>query len=144
MLRFGNAVSHSPRSLEDLCRAAARLGVPREKLFTHVAGWKEGEQLYGAAVNSFSCPGWSFYRHAADPRRDTGVQLALKSGDAPYWAAVEWLYQGADEKAGWHGALTATLGDPRCRYVCIYNWSGVRGNRNAIEAVHQMLRSSVP
>ncbi len=86
------------RHLEDLCREASRLGVPREKLFTHVAGWKEGEKLYATAVNSLSCPGWSFYKHAADPLKDVGVQEALKVSDAPYWAAVEWLFQGLDKK----------------------------------------------
>jgi hypothetical protein len=130
------------RHLEDLCREANRLGVPREKLFTHVGGWKEGELLYGAGVNSFSCPGWSFYRHAADPRADVGVQRALKLSDAPYWAAVEWLYQGSDEKATWQRALTATLEDPRCRYLCIYNWRGIRGNRAALDAVHELLEAS--
>lgn len=132
------------RHLEDLCREAARLGVPREKLFTHVAGWQDGEKLYATAVNSLSCPGWSFYKHAADPRGDVGVQDALKTSDAPHWAAVEWLYQGPAEKAAWHRALTATLADPRCRYLCIYNWSGVRDNRGALDAIHQFLQAARP
>jgi hypothetical protein len=128
------------RHLEDLCREANRLGVPRERLFTHVAGWKEGEQLYATAVNSMSCPGWSFYKHAADPRSDIGVQEALKRSDAPYWAAVEWLYQGPDKTDAWQRSLTHTLADPRCRYLCIYNWSGVRDNRAALEAIHELTR----
>jgi hypothetical protein len=126
------------RHLEDLSREAARLGVPREKLFTHVAGWKDGEKLYAAAVNSLSCPGWSFYQHAADPRKDVGFQDALKISDAPHWAAVEWLYHGPAEPAAWHRALAATLADPRCRYLCIYNWSGVRENRAALDAIRQL------
>lgn len=130
------------RHLEDLSREATRLGVPREKLFTHVAGWKEGEKLYAAAVNALSCPGWSFYQHAADPRGDGGVQDAIKTSDAPHWAAVEWLYQGPAETAAWHGALTATLADPRCRYLCIYNWSGVRENRAALDAIRQLTGAS--
>jgi hypothetical protein len=130
------------RHLEDLCREAAHLGVPREKLFTHIAGWKERERLYAAAVNPLSCPGWSFYRYAEDPRGDAGVQAALKTTDAPYWAAVEWLYQGPAEPVGWHRALTATLGDPRCRYLCIYNWSGVSENRAALAAIRQLTGGS--
>ena len=128
------------RHLEDLCREANRLGVPREKLFTHVAGWKDGEKLYATAVNPFSCPGWSFYKHAAAPRGDVGVQAALRASDAPHWAAVEWLYQGPAETAAWHRALTATLEDPRCRYLCIYNWSGIQGNRGALDAIRQLTR----
>jgi len=128
------------RHLEDLCREASRLGVPRDKLFTHVAGWKEGEQLYAAGVNPFSCPGWSFYRYANNPRADTGVQSALKSSDAPSWAAVEWLFQGTDTKEAWAQALSATLADPRCRYLCIYNWPSVKNNRAALAAIQQLTR----
>lgn len=128
------------RHLEDLCREAARLGVPREQLFTHVAGWREGELLYATANNSLSCPGWSFYKHAADPPGDVGVQQALKASNAPYWAAVEWLYQGPAEKAAWERALTATLADKRCRYLCIYNWSGVRDNRAAMDAIRELIQ----
>jgi len=127
------------RHLEDLCREASKLGVPRDKLFTHVAGWKDGEKLYATAVNSHSCPGWSFYKHAVDPRGDMGVQDALKASDAPHWAAVEWLYQGPAEKAAWHRALNATLSDPRCHYLCIYNWPAVRGNPAAREAIREVI-----
>ena len=97
--------------LEDLSREAARLGVPRDRLFTHSAGWKDGELLYRAAVNRFSCPGWSFYRHAGDPRQDIGVQEALKPSDAPWWAATEWLYPGPRETQAWRRALENTLAD---------------------------------
>ncbi len=128
--------------LDDLCREAARLGVPREKLFTHVAGWKEGELLYQTAVNSNSCPGWSFYKHAADPREDTGVQAALKRSDAPWWAATEWLYQGPRETNSWRKALQHTLADRRCRYLCIYNWEGVRNSEPVLEAVRQTVAAS--
>ncbi|MBI4417966.1 MAG: hypothetical protein HY563_04260, partial [Ignavibacteriales bacterium] len=77
------------RHLDDLCALAAELGVPRGKLFTHVGGWKEEELLYDAALNKYSCPGWSFYRHAIDPTKDTGVQRVLRKSDAPFWAAAE-------------------------------------------------------
>lgn len=130
------------RHLEDLSRAAANLGVPREKLFTHSGGWKENELLYGAAVNQFSCPGWSFYRHAADPRQDVGVQAALSRSDAPYWAAVEWLYQGRNEIAPWSQALENVLREPRCRFLCIYNWENIRQNQTAQAAVRQVLARS--
>ncbi|MCW5550778.1 MAG: hypothetical protein KIS67_01295 [Verrucomicrobiae bacterium] len=128
--------------LEDLCREAARLGVPRDRLFTHVAGWKEGELLYQTAVNQFSCPGWSFYQHAADPRKDVGVQTALKRSDAPWWAATEWLYQGPNEVESWRQALENTLADRRCRYVCIFNWESIHHNESALEALRQTLAAS--
>lgn len=132
------------RHLEDLCAVAAGLGVPRERLFTHGAGWKEGERLYGAAVNRFSCPGWSFYRHAADPGRDAGVQAALANSDAPYWAAVEWMLDGPAETARWRDALRRTLSLPRCRYVCIYNWEGIRDKPGVLDGIRGVLRAAGP
>jgi hypothetical protein len=130
------------RHLEDLCRAAARLGVPRDRLFTHVGGWKEGEMLFDTAVNEFSSPGWSFYKHAADPRKDAGLQRALKHSDAPWWAATEWLFQGPREVKAWRDALENTLSDRRCRYLCIYNWEGIRNNEAALDAIRETVKAS--
>jgi hypothetical protein len=127
------------RHLDDLCSLAAELGVPREKLFTHVGGWKEEELLYDAALNRYACPGWSFYRHAADPSQDRGVQRVLQKSDAPLWGAVEWMLMGTDDEEAWHVAITRTLSDPKCRYMCIYNWSGIRENRGAIAAIKAAL-----
>jgi len=118
-----------------LCRTAVEAGVPRDRLFTHGAGWHEGELLYDAAVNAHSCPGWSFYRHAADPRRDTGVQRNLSRTDAPYWAAVEWLLPGTRDRTTWRHALAATLADPKCRYLCIYNWEGIQDSTSILSAI---------
>jgi hypothetical protein len=126
------------RHLEDLCRLAAKLGVPRDKLFSHTAGWKENELLYRAALNEFSCPGWSFYGHAGDPGKDIGVQNALNSSDAPSWAAVEWLFQGPREVAAWKESLAKTL-QPRCRYLCIFNWNGVRDTPEVMQAIRELI-----
>lgn len=126
------------RHLEDLCREAARLGVPRDRLFTHTAGWKDGELLYQAAVNRFSCPGWSFYRHANEPAKDTGARDALARSDAPYWAAVEWLGGGPSVEA-WRAALTHTLADPRCRFLTLYNWEGIERNPVALRAIEHVV-----
>lgn len=127
------------RHLEDLSRLAADLGVPRERLFTHGVGWKEGEPLYQAAVNRFACPGWSFYRHARNPAQDTGVQEGLRRSDAPFWAAVEWLPLGANSEADWRQAILTTLAVPKCRYLCIYNWNGIQKNRSAIAAIRSLV-----
>lgn len=127
------------RHLEDLSRLAAELGVPRDKLFTHVAGWKDNELLYETGLNPFSCPGWSFYKYAGDPARDAGVQQALRKNDAPYWGAVEWLFQGPRETTRWREALQNTLADPRCRYLSIYNYEPVRHIEPAMQAIHQTI-----
>ncbi len=127
------------RHLDDLCALAAGLEVPREKLFTHVGGWKEEELLYDAALNRYSCPGWSFYRHASDPSKDKGVQRVLRKSDAPLWAAAEWLLMETNDAEAWREAITRTLSDPKCRYLCIYNWSGIRDNPGAVAAIKGVL-----
>jgi hypothetical protein len=125
--------------LDDLCSFAAELGVPREHMFTHVSGWKEEELLYDAAFNKYSCPGWSFYRHAADAAKDRGVQRVLQKNDAPFWGAVEWMLMGSDDEKAWRDAITRTLSIPKCRYMCIFNWSGIRDNRGAVAAIKTVL-----
>ena len=130
------------RYLELLCREAAAAGLPRERLFAHGAGWKEAELIYDVPVNAYACPGWSFYQHAADPRKDTGVQRNLAKSDAPYWAATEWLLQGNHDTPAWRAALANTLADPRCRYVCVFNWESIRSNTAALEAVSSLVAAS--
>jgi hypothetical protein len=132
------------RHLEDLGSVVAAAGVPRDRLFTHTAGWKKDELLYDSAVNRHTCPGWSFYQHAADPAQDTGFRRALKKSDAPWWGAVEWLYMGKQDIPSWEQALDRTLAVPTCRYLCIYNWGGIKGNAAALTAIGNVLRKSVP
>lgn len=128
--------------LADLCALATTLGVPRAKLFTHSGGWKEDELLYDAARNQFSCPGWSFYRYASDPKRDKGVTRALGKSDAPYWAAVEWLLPGKHDAKDWQDAIETTLSDPKCRYMCIYNWRSIKDNQAAHDAIQRVMAHS--
>lgn len=127
------------RHLADLCELASELGVPRERLFTHVGGWKEEELLYETALNRYSCPGWSFYRHASDIMKDVGVRNALGKSDAPHWAAVEWMLEGKPDDEAWLPALKRALSAPGCRYVCLYNWSGIRDNPAAVTAIRSLL-----
>jgi hypothetical protein len=132
----------SQRYLEMLCREASLAGVPRERLFAHGAGWKESELIYDVPVNRYACPGWSFYQHAADPGKDVGVKRNLARSDAPYWAATEWLLQGKKDATVWQSALTKTLADPHCRYVCIFNWEGIRSNSMALQGITQALAAN--
>lgn len=125
--------------LEDLCRLASTHGVPRERLFTHCGGWSQGETLYSAAVNKYSCPGWSFYKYGSDPQKDITAMKALESSNAPYWGAVEWLYQGENTKELWKSAIMNTISAKRIRYMCIYNWGGIKNNSNAISAIKEIL-----
>jgi len=132
------------RHLTDLCALSADLGLPRERLFTHVAGWKEQELLYDTALNPYACPGWSFYKYAKTPDKDRGVQRVLQQSDAPFWAAVEWLLMGKQDASDWHRALGRTLSDPKCRYVCIYNWRSIKNNRDAITGIQRILKQESP
>jgi hypothetical protein len=132
------------RYLESLCQVAAEAGVPRHLLFTHGAGWKNAELMYDVPVNPFACPGWSFYLHAADPRRDAGVQRNLARSDAPHWAATEWLLQGTYETSAWRTAIGNTLADSRCRYLCVFNWESISKQPTVLRAISETVAGSVP
>ena len=139
-LREDHLAQIAQRHMEDLCRLASDLGVPRELLFTHGAGWKDDELLYAAAINRFACPGWSFYQHAANPAGDRAVKRLLAETDAPFWAAVEWLPARARTQAEWSEAIRHTLGFHRCRYLCIYNWNSIEQNESALSAIGGFVR----
>jgi hypothetical protein len=124
------------RRLKPACRASACL-------LTAPAGIK-GELIYDVPVNPYACPGWSFYNHAADPRKDSGVQRNLAKSDAPYWAATEWLLLGTRKTDAWRDALTHTLSDPRCRYVCIFNWESIRTDETVQQAITQLVEAGMP
>lgn len=127
------------RHLEDLSKIVADGGIPRERIFTHCGGWSAGETLYSAAVNKYSCPGWSFYKYAPDPAQDTTAMHALAKSDAPYWAAVEWLLEGEKPAQDWEAAIRHTLAGHRARFLNIYNWSGIKDTPAAIQAIGSIL-----
>ena len=114
------------RHLEDFSKRAFEFGFPREKIFTHGVGNEFGEKLYDAAVNDYSCPGWSDYWYADDPMKDKGIVRGISLSDAPHWAAVEYLllkpYQ---EQLLWRQAIEKTISCPGCKFLCIYNWEGI-------------------
>jgi hypothetical protein len=126
------------RNLENLSKTVFDLGFARNQIVTHCGGWAVGETLYSAANNAYSCPGWSFYGHAADPTKDVTAMEALAKSDAPYWAAIEWLLQGSTKtKADWVTALQKTL-SKNTRLTCIYNWGHINDNINALDALVDM------
>ena len=132
------------RYVEMLSREAAQCGVPRDKLFAHGVGWKDGELLDDAAVNQYSCPGWSFYRYADDPMKDVAVRRNLASSDAPYWGAVEWLSHKPHETKIWKAALVNTLADKRCRLLCIFNWESIHRSEEVKAAIRQVVLENFP
>ncbi len=126
------------RHLEDLSKFLANNGLPRDKIFTHCGGWSSGESLYTAAINKYSCPGWSFYKYATDPKLDITAMHALGKSNAPYWGAVEWLLEGQKTKQDWISAISHTLADQHMRYMDIYNWRNVKNKPACIEAIRQI------
>jgi hypothetical protein len=127
------------RHLEDYSRMAWKMGIPRDHIFTHAGGWSQGETLFTAAVNDYSCPGWSFYKHAMDVTTDVTVMNTLEDSDAPYWGAVEYLLMGNKTAEQWYSALRTAFDTDRLRYLCIYNWRGIKDNQNALDGIQQLI-----
>ncbi len=96
---------------------------------------KCGVRLGVSAVNEFSCPGWSFYTHGMNPRGDATPMAALKTSDAPYWGAVEWLPMGAGSQQDWERAFRNTFSIERCRYLCVFHWQIIKDWQDATKAV---------
>ena len=70
------------------------------------------------------------------------MQRNLAKSDAPYWAATEWLLQGTQDTAAWRKALANTLADPRCRYVCIFNWESIRSSETVLKSITELVGAS--
>ena len=127
------------RHLEYQSRIVSEHGIPRDKIFTHCGGWKKGELLFNSAVNEYSCPGWSFYGDGAyDPKPYIGN--IVSGTDAPYWAAVEWLYNKSSDETQWINAINNTLGVSRCRFLCVYNWEGIKGSDGILKAIRKVVQ----
>jgi hypothetical protein len=128
------------RYLSGLCRIASDADVPRDRLFAHAGGWKEGESVYFTALNSYACPGWSFYTHAKDPMADLTAMEAVAKSDAPYWGALEWLLFHVEEQSEWEDALQRFLVIPRLRYVQVRHWGSIENDPVAIRAIQSVGR----
>ena len=130
------------RHLLNLSKTVYDQGISRKFIFTHCGGWASGESLYTAANNEYSCPGWSFYKKAADPATDLTAMSALKESDAPYWGAVEWLYDTNKTKMEWISALKNALYNKsitkKTRMLVVYNWDSVNSSSNALDAIKQI------
>jgi hypothetical protein len=121
--------------LEDLAQKANSLGVPREKLFTHSWPFDAGGTNM-AAVNQYSCPGWSRYTSSNSSMRsfEPDIDAAINASDAPYWGFSETWYQGYNSAANWELFFRNNL-DQRCRFICLYNWDRMRGNSAILDAI---------
>ena len=138
-LKEAHVTAAVSRYLSGLCRIASDAGVPRDRLFAHAGGWKEGESVYFAALNSYACPGWSFYTHAKDPMADLTAMEAVAKSDAPYWGALEWLLFNVEKQSEWEDALQRFLVIPRLRYVQVRHWGSIENDPVAIRAIQSVV-----
>ncbi|VGO13263.1 hypothetical protein PDESU_01819 [Pontiella desulfatans] len=142
-LEYEDQVKIVQRHLEDLSRVLRKAGLPRSRIFTHGWGNEDGEALYDAAVNRYSCPGWSCYWYSHRMQDDSGINRGIRESDAEYWAAVEWLFRFEFKKEPWIRAFKSTLFHRNCRYLTFYNWSAIMEKENGdqiIEAVHEVIK----
>ncbi len=134
-LRYEHLVEVVRRHLEFQARIAREAGFPREKVFTHGWGNEDGEPLYDAALNEYACPGWSSYWYSNRLEEDTGINRGIDQSDAPYWAAVEWLFLHPIEKEAWKAAFKNTITHRNCRYLTFYNWNRIETAERGMEIV---------
>jgi hypothetical protein len=133
------------RHLEDLSKVLFEAGLPLNRIFTHGWGNEDGEAMYDAAVNQYSCPGWSSYWFSNRLEQDAGINRGIKDSDAPYWAAVEWLFLHEFDKLPWKKAFESTLFHKNCRYLTFYNWAKLTERENGgqiIEAVREVVEEN--
>lgn len=130
------------RYLEQLCRQARELGLPREALFTHQGGtydpWDKHLPFW-PAFNRWSLPGWSFYH--GGPRESVPLAAEMTAAGQERWAAAEWWWGGATA-ANWEAHLRSTLSFRNCRFICVYNWNQGMFEDSAAgqEAVRRLVR----
>lgn len=124
--------------LEDLCKYAFDFGFSRDKIISHGWGNESGELMYDAAVNQYSCPGWSEYWNVDDPGQDQGIMRNVKISDAPYWGVVEWVLPPPYEKQRWKNAISKTLNLPGCKMIGIYWWWFFDKNEEIHDAIREV------
>lgn len=118
--------------LEDMAMIALRLGIPKQRIYTHV--WGEsliGEPRYASYANGaftiYARPGMSFYSYAKNPLSLFTWAKPLASNGYSEWGAVE--YSTDKTTDAWETALTNTLDSPvsPAKVVTIYNWGEHKG-----------------
>ena len=113
--------------LNDFTRLASRMGIPKQRIYTHV--WSESEpgdprytNYANAAFTLYSRPGMSFYGHAENPLSFSLWENALTKNGNPSWGAVE--YSAGTSEESWKKGLTNTLDSQTpAKVLVIYNWT---------------------
>ena len=130
--------------LNDLARTAVNLGIPKQRIYTHV--WSEAldndprhSDYATAAWNLYSRPGISLYGFADKPFALPDWQKMIAEHGFGTWGAVEYSVP-KDNVASGVKALQAVLDSPidLAKVVTLYNWSEHK-DTPAIGALQQIL-----
>jgi hypothetical protein len=116
--------------LTDLTRQATELGLPKQRIYTHV--WSEAQpeeknkyvNYFAAAVNMYSRPGLSLYGYGTKPFELYVLHSGLRNAGEPRWAAPE--FSTAPDSGP--EALQASLANERnpAQLINLYNWREIR------------------
>lgn len=111
----------------DFAGTAIRLGLPKQRIYSHV--WNEAEpgelkyiDAFGASITVYSRPGQSLYGKATNPFGFSVLANDLKKNGYPAWAAPEFAPLTRDDY-NWSIALDRTLNDPTdpAKVIDVYN-----------------------
>lgn len=133
--------------LQDLARTATLLGIPKQRIYTHVWGEaKQGESKFEnyaqSAFNPYARPGMSFYGYAEDPFSLPVWKSAMEQHGNPSWGAVE--YSAEKTERVWQKGLTNIFhppSTPPAKIITIYNWTEHK-DTPAMKAIAIILRNS--
>jgi hypothetical protein len=134
--------------LFDLSRLAHRVGIPKQRVYTHV--WGEApptDPKYApyavAAFNPYSRPGMSFYGYAEDPYASPSWQSAQTQFRHQNWGAVEYsVPQSQGVKALTNTLIGSPANSPPAKVIILYNWSEHK-NTPAIPALVEILGAPI-
>ncbi|MBI5150961.1 MAG: hypothetical protein HZA34_00110 [Candidatus Pacebacteria bacterium] len=137
------------RYLQDLARTATLLGIPKQRIYTHVWGEvKQGEPKFEnyaqSAFNPYARPGMSFYGYAEDPFSLPVWKNEMEQHGNPSWGAVE--YSAEKTERVWQKGLTNIFNPPStppAKIVTIYNWTEHK-DTPAIKAIATILQDYTP
>jgi hypothetical protein len=114
--------------LTELTRMAVNLGIPKQRIYTHVWGEvKANEQKFvdyaQAAFTPYARPGMSFYGFAEDPFALPVWEKNMRAFGEPAWGAVE--YSATKTEEVWRRGLANVLDAQTtpAKIITLYNWT---------------------
>lgn len=135
--------------LADLSWLAVMLGMPTQRIYTHV--WSEAEMgesrfvdYAAAAYNPYSRPGISLYGFATKPLALPVWQKALSKAGWPAWGAVELSLpktDGDSDLAATNILATQLENRPHAQVAVLYNWDEHNNSTN-LQSLRRILSMS--